>query len=90
MTHPDVYALLRERMADDNDIPDTDEIIAAALDAAVEAVKALPVAITVVNDTAFLNKQGMRWCLNPDDFPHGLVQVAAIAAIEALRGESGG
>lgn len=58
-----------------------------AITEAVEAVKALPVAITVVHDTPFLNKQGMTYCPNPDDYPHGLVQVAAIAAIEALVGE---
>lgn len=57
------------------------------LDAAREAVAALPVAITVVHDCVFLNKQGMGVCENPDDYPHGIVQVAALAAIDALRGE---
>ena len=55
------------------------------LDAARDAVENLPVAISVVHDTWFLNKQGMRVCENPDDYPHGIVQVAALAAIDALR-----
>ena len=36
--HAAVYALLRERMADEYDIPTTDEIIDAALDVA-DAIK---------------------------------------------------
>lgn len=67
MKYPTVYVLLRERMADDNDIPDTDEIVAAALDAARDAVAGLP--------------QDPR----PTVAPYYL---AALAAIDALKGES--
>ena len=40
-----VYALLRSRMTDDSDIPTTDEIIAAALDVAREAIGYRPSAV---------------------------------------------
>jgi hypothetical protein len=41
MKYPKVYEKIRQNMADEFDTPDTDEIIAAALDAAREAVEAL-------------------------------------------------
>ena len=56
------------------------------LDAARDAVANLPVAISAIRDAGPLNTQGMRPCEEPDDYPHGLVQVAAMAAIDALRG----
>lgn len=50
MSYPAVYALLRERMADERDIPTDDEIIAAALDCAKEAVRNVHIARRLQGD----------------------------------------
>ena len=51
-----------------------------------DAVANLPVVLVAVHDSKHLNTQGMRPCEEPDDYPHGLVQVSAMTAIDALRG----
>jgi hypothetical protein len=58
---------------------------AEALREAREAVAALPVALVVVEPNEFLNQNGMGTCEDPDRYPHGIVQVAALAAIDGLE-----